>query len=86
LKSQPPNPIHLSYHCYTANQELVVFDGIRTRILVSKPGFAVNLKMDLEAPAAQGRFRFRLTLVQEGIRWLDETPLKLFADCWIDVM
>jgi SAM-dependent methyltransferase len=86
LKSQPPNPIHLSYHCYTANQELVVFDGIRTRMLVSKPGFAVNLKMDLEAPAAQGRFRFRLTLVQEGIRWLDETPLKLFADCWIDVM
>jgi SAM-dependent methyltransferase len=86
LKSRPPNPIHLSYHCYEANQELAVFDGLRTRIPVSRPGFAVDLNMDLEAPAAQGRFRFRLTLVQEGIRWLDETPPGLFEDCWIDVV
>jgi hypothetical protein len=65
---------------------LAVFDGLRTRIPVAKPGFAVNTSMDLEAPAAQGRFRFRLTLVQEGVRWFDEIPEGAFEDWWIDVM
>src|ERR1700691_2340634 len=86
LKSQPPNPIHLSYHCYSLNGELIVFDGLRTRIPVAKPGLAVNISMDLEAPAAQGRCRFRLTLVQEGVRWFDEIPEGPFEDCWIEVV
>ena len=86
LMSRPPYPIHLSYHCYSSNEGLVKYDGLRTRIPVSKPGGALDLIMDLEAPAAQGRFRFRLAVVQERARWFDEKPHTPFEDCWIDVV
>jgi len=85
LKSRPPNPIHLSYHCYSENGQAVIFDGLRTRISVLKPGFTADSDMELVAPCAHGRFLFRVTLVQEGVRWFDESPQSLLNDHWIEV-
>jgi SAM-dependent methyltransferase len=85
LKSHPPNPVHLAYHCYSENGSVVVFDGMRTRLPSIKPGVRVELDMDFEAPVLPGRFLFRLTLVQEGVRWFDGPPQNLFSDHWIRV-
>ena len=86
LKSRDPNPVHLAYHCYSENQDCLVFDGPRTRLHAVKPGIVAELDMNLQAPAAEGRFLFRLTLVQEGVRWFDAAPQNLFADQWIRVV
>lgn len=86
LKSCGPNPVHLAYHCYAENGECVVYDGRRSRLHVLKPGIAAEVEMDLEAAPVAGWFRFRLTLVQEGVRWFDDAPQKLFADQWIRVV
>src|SRR5580704_2186368 len=87
LKSRDPHPVHLPYHCYSETRECVVFDGRRTRLHAVKPGAVAELDMDLEAPAASaGRFLFRVTLVQEGVRWFDAAPQNLFADQWIRVV
>ncbi len=85
VKSRMPNPVRLAYHCYSEEGQPVVFDGLRTALPVLKPGGAAEADMDLEAPSTEGRFLFRLTLVQEWVRWFDEAPQKLFADRWIEV-
>jgi hypothetical protein len=77
--------MHLSYHCYSQDGQPAIFEGLRTRISVLKPGFAADFDMEVVAPRARGRFLFRLTLVQEGVRWLDEAPQNLFDDRWIEV-
>jgi hypothetical protein len=42
--------------------------------------------MQIAAPAAGGRFLFRLTLVQEWVRWFDQPPQGLFVDEWVEVV
>jgi hypothetical protein len=86
LKSRDPHPVHLAYHCYSESLECVVFDGARTRLHAVKAGGTAELEMELEAPPAAGRFLFRLTLVQEGVRWFDDASESLFADAWIQVV
>ena len=86
LKSRDPYPVHLAYHCYSENRECVVFDGPRTRMHAVKAGVTVELEMDLQSPVVAGRFLFRLTLVQEGVRWFDDAPQNLFVDAWIRVV
>ena len=85
LKSREPHPVHFAYHCYSEQRECVVFDGRRTRLPAVKTGRMAEFDMEIEAPAAGGCFLFRLTLVQEGVRWFDAVPQNLFADQWIQV-
>ena len=85
LKSHPPNPVHLSYHCYSENGQLVVFDGLRTSIPVVKAGSEVDVAVQIEAPSPAGRYLLRLTLVQEMVRWFDQPPQDAFVDSWIRV-
>jgi SAM-dependent methyltransferase len=86
LKSTLPNPVHLSYHCYSESGELVVFDGLRTRILTVRAGQHEEIEMQLSAPSSIGRFLFRITLVQEGVKWFDEPPQNLFAEGRLEVI
>lgn len=84
LRSRAPHPVNLAWHCYAESGECLVFDGRRTTLQTAvKPGAVAELEMDLDAPPSAGRFRFRLTLVQEGVRWFDAAPQQLFADLWI---
>jgi SAM-dependent methyltransferase len=85
LKSRLPNPIHLSYHCYSDALQLVTFDGLRTVIPTLKAGFRQEIEMQLSAPSSEGRFLFRLTLVQEEVMWFDVPPQNLFVEKWVEV-
>lgn len=86
LSSSLPNPVHLSYHCYSATLQLITWDGLRSRLPYLKAGSVVDASMQIAAPFAEGRFLFRLTLVQEGVRWFDESSQNVFADKWIAVV
>ena len=86
LKSQVPNPVHLSYHCYSKTRELVAFDGMRTKIPTVRAGSAEGIEMQFAAPSLPGRYLFRITLVQEWVAWFDEPPQSLFVERWLEVV
>lgn len=80
-----PYPVMLSYHCYLEGLEVVLFEGQRTPLPNVKPGAAAEVDMDVLAPCVEGKVLFRLTLVQEGLRWFDAEPLNVFWDTWVQV-
>ena len=86
LKSQVPNPVHLSYHCYSETRQIVAFEGRRTRIPTVRVGSAEEIEMQLAAPSLLGRYLFRITLVQEWVAWFDEPPQNLLVERWLQVV
>ena len=71
LASQPPHPIHLSYHLLDPDKKMVVFEGTRTPLLPalaprSRAVYGVTIDRSLK-----GRFILRVMLVQEGAAWFD---------------
>ena len=71
-----PHPLNLAYHWRDAETgAMSVFDGLRTAILPPiAPGERRWIKMFAIAPATGGRYLLQITMVQEGLRWLE-------ADC-----
>lgn len=75
LLSSPPYPVHFSYHWIDpASQEWIVFEGVRTpfRSPVMPHSRCVQ-PVTIVAPQRPGTFLLRLTLVQEGLFWLDRS-------------
>lgn len=73
LSSADPHPIHASYHVRSASGEIVVLDGVRTTLpMPVRPGQAVELEMTVQLPDRPGTYMADLTLVQEGIAWLEQ--------------
>jgi acetolactate synthase-1/2/3 large subunit len=75
LVSAPPNPVLLSYRWFAARtgRWLPEPEALRTRLphtLV--PGRPAACRMKVRAPAAPGKYRLRITLVQEHVAWFDE--------------
>lgn len=73
LASQPPHPIHLSYHLLDPDKKMVVFEGTRTPLLPalaprSRAVYGVTIDRSLK-----GRFILRVMLVQEGAAWFDDS-------------
>ncbi|HLJ45641.1 MAG TPA: methyltransferase domain-containing protein [Bryobacteraceae bacterium] len=85
LKSRPPHPVHLSYHCYSEERQVVAYDGIRSVIPTLKAGSTEDVEMQLSAPATPGRYLFRVTLVQEWVMWFDEPPQNAFVETWAEI-
>ncbi|AYY58232.1 hypothetical protein EGY20_15710 [Burkholderia multivorans] len=87
LSSRAPNPVHLSYHWLDGTgEQVVVFDGERTRLPMSlMPGDERQMQASVVAPASPGRYMLRLTLVQEGIAWLDGSGSTAFCDAVVTV-
>lgn len=85
--SQPPAPVHLSYHwARSENDSLNIFDGNRTRLpFPILPGETISLPVEVVAPEDAGRWTLRLTLVQEGVAWFDEYSPHLPKDVEVDV-
>jgi phosphomannomutase len=68
------NPLHLSYHWHDANGDVVVFDGERTALAQAGlgAGEVVEVSLKVLAPAAPGRYRLTVTLMQEGVCWFED--------------
>jgi predicted O-methyltransferase YrrM len=81
LRSAAPYPVHLSYHWLSANGNVVVHEGIRTRLTPDAwAGSSTTYQTDVLAPLQTGSYVLRLTLVQEGVRWFDQVSDRLYCD------
>ncbi len=68
----------LSYHWFTADGQVVVWDGVRTRLPVPvAAGGSVAVDAVVRAPERPGWYRIQLDMVEEGVTWFsqrDPTP------------
>ena len=88
LGTFPPFPLTLAYRWFaTDTGAVVVAEGSRTRILAPiEPGQQSEIVMRIPAPPDAGRYRLRVVLVQEGLRWLDELDQPIAADAIVSVI
>lgn len=87
INSTGNNPIHISYHWLDAKDDTIIqFDGERSRIEPSLLPFNhKEYKLKVISPKKEGKYKLRITLVQEGITWLDELNSCLLEDVIINV-
>ncbi|MGH2499290.1 MAG: N-acetylmuramoyl-L-alanine amidase [Candidatus Limnocylindria bacterium] len=65
-----PNPVRLSYHWANGAGQTVVWEGLRTPLAaILEPGGSVTLQAAVQMPSAQGTYRLRWDLVEEGVTW-----------------
>lgn len=76
LGSFPPYPLHLSYRWLAPDSDTPFpLEGVRTALRPTLlPGSRGAYAMHIIAPKDPGRYRLRLTLVQESVMWLDTLP------------
>jgi hypothetical protein len=74
LCSGSPHPVNLSYHWLEANSRRpVLFECHRTRLFPGVgPQNRLKTELFVRAPAQEGRLVLQVTLVQEGVGWLEE--------------
>lgn len=87
LGTFPPLPINFAYHWMSpVSRRAVVYDGMRTPI--PHPLYAGEKGIYfvvVSAPERRGTFRLRITLKQEGFRWLDRWYPRVCADAKVVV-
>ena len=70
FSSLMPKPIYFAYHWLDAATGCEAIEGGRTPLPASvRPGDTVSAEMGIDAPAQQGNYRLRVTLVQEWVAW-----------------
>lgn len=69
------NPVRASYHWLTQTGEMLEFEGARTHLGSARiePGTRREILVKVLAPTLPGRHRLKLTLLQEGIAWFDDS-------------
>ena len=82
IGSFPPFPVQLSYRWLTDEHEGVVGpEALRTALKPAlRPHESASYAMTIAAPDQPGRYRLRVTLVQELVRWFDGLPTPLGAE------
>ncbi len=98
LSAYGPHPINFSYRWLDPNsRQSIVPEGQRTALFPPLPGHPIRQTPDklgyatmrflvrVQAPNQSGRALLRITLVQEGVQWLDRRA-HLFAECVIKVV
>jgi glycosyltransferase involved in cell wall biosynthesis len=82
IGSFPPFPVQLSYRWLTDEDERIVGpEALRTPLTTALPPHEkASYVMTIATPGEPGRYRLRVTLVQEFVRWLDDPPFLLSAD------
>lgn len=73
IDSYGDNPVHISYHWIDEKDNIVVYDGERTNI--TPPLLPFNhreYKLGVISPKKRGKYRLVVTLVQEGVAWLEQ--------------
>ena len=72
ISSKSPHPVYLSYHWRTPAGEVVEFDGERTVFPIDlAPGRTITVPAMIRTPASPGPYMLELTMVREGVAWLD---------------
>jgi SAM-dependent methyltransferase/uncharacterized protein YbaR (Trm112 family) len=72
LSSVGSSGVFLSYHWRNHDGEMQVADGLRTALLIDLPrGRRLTQPMRVTAPETPGRYQLEITLVHEGVVWLD---------------
>jgi hypothetical protein len=72
-------PVSLSYHWSDSSGNIVVWDGIRTKLSRDlEPGQSVTLQPQVAFPAAEGTYTLRWDLVHEGVAWFSGKGVRTF--------
>lgn len=76
IVSAPPYPVNVASHWLRADtREFVIFDGVRSPVFPPlAPTHVRMMSAFMTAPAKAGEYILQLTIVQEGLRWLDNLP------------
>lgn len=78
-------PINLSYHWLDENDDIVLFDGVRSPLPeggVCAHGLALA-SMEIVTPEQEGKYKLILTMVQESVGWFEDMGFQPFV---IDIM
>ena len=90
LVASPDTPLQLSYRWTGVNDMPPLSIGsdepLRTSLPPTlTPGSHSDVDVVIRAPALAGRYRLRVVLVQEYVRWLDTVEPDAFLDVLVDV-
>ena len=80
-KGDPFRPINLSYHWLNENDDIILFDGVRTALPddgVCAHGFALA-SMEIVTPEKEGKYKLILTMVQESVGWFEEMGFQAYS-------
>ena len=88
VATSPPWPCLLMYRWIARGAgEVVVEHGFRSIIQPpAQPGSETEYTMRIIAPKIEGQYVLRVTMIQEGWRWLDHLEPKVTADAVIRVV
>jgi hypothetical protein len=88
IGSFPPCPLHFSYRWLAVESDrFQVVEGMRTLVRPSlRPTEHADYDLKVVAPEIPGRYRLRVTLVQETVGWLDQLAKPVFAETQISVI
>jgi hypothetical protein len=88
LYSCPPFPVHLSYHWIDpATRQMIAYDGQRSGVFPCAPANAITpWKMVVLAPNKPGEYILQMTVVQDGIQWLENVNPAILQEHAISVM
>jgi hypothetical protein len=88
LYSCPPFPVHLSYHWIDpATRQMIAYDGQRSGVFPSAPANAITpWKMVVLAPNKPGEYILQMTVVQDGIQWLENVNPAILQELVMSVM
>ena len=70
--SEPPHPIHATYHLLGADGSMIAFDNVRT-VLPRRveAGEAIVLELRVEAPGEPADYLLEIDLVKEEVTWFE---------------
>jgi hypothetical protein len=88
ITSGPPYPFNVSYYWIEAvRRKGRRFDGVRTHLFPGlEAGQTACTRVPGHTPSRPGRYVLRVTLVQEGVAWVDDESSRAFADCNVRVV
>ncbi|MFF2480832.1 LTA synthase family protein [Paenibacillus sp. NPDC058071] len=75
-----PNIHNLSYHLYDTNDDMIIFDGVRT-VLPRQvlPGETIEMQAVFELPVPNGLYTVVWDMVKEGATWFGELDTNALA-------
>jgi acetolactate synthase-1/2/3 large subunit len=88
IGSFPPFPVQLAYRWLTdEGHDVGGPEALRTALKPAlRPHERASYAMTIAAPDEPGRYRVRVTLVQEFLRWFDDLPSPLSAEATLVVV